>query len=328
MPVPDLPTGDSGDSPESGNGSVAVTHIDSPAVVDSSASSDRSVSAAGTGLITAVNPTASTRPVRAAAPTLDAQPPTTIHTALSAITQQIDQVLNGLINWLSALPASPLTPVTDFLAGALQLVRRALTPVLGGVDGTYVYFTNRTDQTLAVVQIPNGGRNDPEADPRFLAPGETSFFLGYNSFTGLDYNDVRLRIYTATQTDTGAWQKGEMKEIIAATNPSIGRPQVYVRLDPYQTDGRTFNREIWPPFVRPWWDFGGGFKVGEAWFADYDLKGPIQSGQTGTYIERLSDRSDGYKLFAIEVFTIPLGATQDYSISDSEYVKAGRVNQK
>ena len=334
MPVPDPPTGDSGDSPESGNGSVAVTHIDSPAVVDSSASSDRSVSAAGTGLITAVNPTASTRPVRTAAPTLDAQPPTTIHTALSAITQQINQVLNGLINWLSALPASPLTPVTDFLAGALQLVRRALTPVLGGVDGTYVYFTNRTDQTLAVAQVPNGELEGPEAEPRYLAPGETSDFYGYNRV----FFDVRLRIYTATQTDTGAWQKGELREVIGAVNQWDSRPTVVINLDPYYpgysdtlcgSEDDRCNRVLVAPFDRPWWDRAGGFKVGEAWFADYDLRGPFQSGQTGTYIERLSDRSDDYKVFAIEVFKIPTGAISDIGVPQyGGAVPAGRVNQK
>ena len=66
-----------------------------------------------------------------------------------------------------------------------------------------------------------------------------------------------------------------------------------------------------------------GFAVGENWFADYDLKGPIQSGQTGTYVVRLSDRDDGYKVFRIEVFKIPAGSTQDYDRTAPE--AAGRI---
>lgn len=169
------------------------------------------------------------------------------------------------------------------------------------VDGTYVYFYNRTDQTLAVVQIPDGGRNDPESDPRYLAPGEKSDFYGDNN--GAKNMDVRLRIYSATQDDTGAWQKGEMKEIITATNRWILSPYARVQMDPKRDGSVARNRHLEK-------EFG----VNDNWFADYDLKGPIQSGQTGTFMLRLSDRDDDYKLFQIEVFKIPGGSTQDYDL--------------
>ena len=218
------------------------------------------------------------------------------------------------------LPARPRYRSPDSPAAAAPRPSEAL---LRGVDGSYVYFYNRTDKTLAVAQVPNGTRGGPEADPRYIAPGEKSDFYGSNQGT---VGDVRLRIYTATQTDTGAWQKGEMKETIVAFNSWIGRPTVYVLLDPYPGRGDYFvNRQLKPPFDRSLFD-DVGFKVGEAWFADYDLRGPIQSGQTGTYIERLSDRPDDYKVFAIEVFKIPFGPTEDFRSGADE--KVGRVNQK
>ena len=315
---------------DSGVTDEAPTPVAQPQL-DSAAIPEPGAPLSAPALIITAEPLTTLRSVRApsAAPA-----PITIQTALSAVAQQIDQVLNGLINWLSALPASPLTPVTDFLAGALQLVRRSLTPVLGGVDGTYVYFTNRTDQTLAVAQVPNGELEGPEAEPRYLAPGETSDFYGYNRV----FFDVRLRIYTATQTDTGAWQKGELREVIGAVNQWDSRPTVVINLDPYYpgysdtlcgSEDDRCNRILAAPFDRPWWDRAGGFKVGEAWFADYDLQGPFQSGQTGTYIERLSDRSDDYKVFAIEVFKIPTGAISDIGVPQyGGAVPAGRVNQK
>ena len=196
------------------------------------------------------------------------------------------------------LPARPRYRSPESPAAAAP---RPSEPLLRGVDGAYVYFYNRTDQTLAVVQVPKGGRNDPEADPRYIAPGEKSDFYGNNN--GAKRMDVRLRIYSAAQDDTGTWQKGEMKEIITATNRWILAPYARVQMDPKHDGGETQNRHLEKEF-----------SVNDNWFADYNLKGPIQSGQTGTYMVRLGDRDDDYKVFQIEVFKIPQGSTQDYDL--------------
>ena len=196
------------------------------------------------------------------------------------------------------LPARPRYRSPESPAAAAP---RPSEPLLRGVDGTYVYFTNRTDQTLAVVQVPNGGRDDPEADPRYIAPGEKSDFYGDNNGGGK--MDVRLRIYSATQDDTGAWQKGDMREIITATNRWILAPYARVQMDPKRDISGIVNRYLEKEF-----------SVNDNWFADYDLRGPFQSGQTGTYVVRLSDRVDDYKVFVIEAFKIPSGSTQDYAL--------------
>ena len=201
-------------------------------------------------------------------------------------------------NTWSALPARPRYRSPESPAAAAP---RPSAQRLGTVLGTYVYFYNRTDQTLAIVQVPKGGPNDPEADPRFLAPGEKSDFYGDNN--GAKNMDVRLRIYSATLDDTGTWQKGEMKEIITATNRWILAPYARVQMDPKHDGGETQNRHLEKEF-----------SVNDNWFADYNLKGPIQSGQTGTYVVRLGDRDDDYKVFQIEVFKIPQGSTQDYDL--------------
>ena len=240
----------------------------------------------------------------------------------------------------SSTPASAFTPLAArpryrMLDDPAAASPRPGETVLRGVDGTYVSFYNRTDRTLAVVQVPKGGRNDPEADPRYVGPGEKFDFSGDNN--GAGNVDVRLRVYSATQNDTGAWQKDGMREIIIATNQWIGRPYVVVHLDQERLDTirsgyEVYNRRLYAPFNRPWWDTGGtlGFKEGEAWFADYDLRGPYQGGQTGTYVLRLNDKDafgvEGYKVFQIEVFTIPSNYTQDYDYSTE--IGAGRVNQK
>lgn len=203
--------------------------------------------------------------------------------------------------WTPPLPARPRYRSPESPAAAAP---RPGEPLLRGVDGTYVYFYNRTDQTLAVVQVPNGGRNDPETDPRYVAPGEKSDFYGDNN--GIGKMDVRLRIYSATQDDTGAWQKVEMKEIITATNRLFLSPYARVQMDPKREGSGFQNR-----FLEK------GFSVNDNWFADYDLKGPTQSGQTGTFMLRLSDRDDDYKVFQIEVFKIPQGSTQDYDLVKS-----------
>ena len=200
------------------------------------------------------------------------------------------------------LPATPRYRMLDTPASAAP---RPGPQLLSKVLGTYVYFYNRTDQMLAVVQVPKGGRNDPEADPRFLAPGEKSDFYGDNSGDG--NMDVRLRIYSATDDGTGAWRKDEMREIIAATNRIIGTPYASVSLDPYVGGyQRYYNR------------YGDkSLDIDQNWFADYNLRGPIQSGQTGTFIVRLGDRKGEFKVFQIEVFKIPQGATQDYPVQKS-----------
>ena len=197
------------------------------------------------------------------------------------------------------LPARPRYRSPESPAAAAPRPSEAL---LRGIDGTYVYFYNRTDQTLAVVQVPKGGHEDPEADPRYVAPGEKSDFYGDNN--GAKNMDVRLRIYSATLDDTGTWQKGEMKEIITATNNWILAPYARVQMDPKHDGGETQNRHLEKEF-----------SVNDNWFADYNLKGPIQSGQTGTYMVRLGDRDDDYKVFQIEVFKIPQGSTQDYRLA-------------
>ena len=216
------------------------------------------------------------------------------------------------------LPARPRYRSPDSAAAAAP---RPSEPLLRGVDGAYVYLYNRTDQTLAVVQVPEGGRNDPEADPRYIAPGEKSDFYGDNN--GEHNMDVRLRIYTAVSDGAGGWRKDEMREIITATNQWLGYPFVRVHMDPLPWQDippSPFNRAIIRPAPKT---FDSGFAVGENWFADYDLKGPIQSGQTGTYVVRLGDRDDGYKVFQIEIFKIPAGSTQDYNRTAPE--AAGRI---
>ena len=216
------------------------------------------------------------------------------------------------------LPARPRYRSPDSAAAAAP---RPSEPLLRGVDGAYVYLYNRTDQTLAVVQVPEGGRNDPEADPRYIAPGEKSDFYGDNN--GEHNMDVRLRIYTAVSDGAGGWRKDEMREIITATNQWLGYPFVRVHMDPLPWQDippSPFNRAIIRPAPKT---FDSGFAVGENWFADYDLKGPIQSGQTGTYVVRLGDRDDGYKVFQIEIFKIPAGSTQDYDRTAPE--AAGRI---
>lgn len=229
----------------------------------------------------------------------------------------------------SATPATAWTPLSarpryrspDFPATAAS---RPSEELLRGVDGTYVYLYNRTDQTLAVVQVPGGGRNDPEADPRFLAPGEKSDFYGDNN--GQHNMDVRLRIYTAVSDGAGGWRKDEMREIITATNQWLGYPYVRVHMDPKLwprplLPPLTFSRAIIRPSPKT---FDSGFAVGENWFADYDLKGPLQTGQTGTFVLRLADKEDpDYKVFQIEVFKIPAGSTQDYDVEAPE--AAGRI---
>ncbi len=202
-------------------------------------------------------------------------------------------------NTWSALPARPRYRSPESPAAAAP---RPSAQRLGTVLGTYVYFYNRTDQTLAIVQVPKGGPNDPEADPRFLAPGEKSDFYGDNNGGG--NMDVRLRIYSAVADDSAVWRKDQMREIIAATNRAIGKPYARVMFDPYPDGFRSYynryrNKDL---------------DVGQNWFADYDLTGPIQSGQTGTFIVRLSDRKGEFKVFQIEVFKIPQGPTQDYPL--------------
>ncbi|NBQ43280.1 MAG: hypothetical protein EBU23_12540, partial [Mycobacteriaceae bacterium] len=90
-------------------------------------------------------PAASDRPVRAPATTL----------SVTAALQGVGQFLDGVINWLSTLPANP---ISDFVAGALMLVRRGLpdAPNFGNtqiiipeLDSTASTLGVRVDKTQA-----------------------------------------------------------------------------------------------------------------------------------------------------------------------------------
>ena len=90
-------------------------------------------------------PAASDRPVRVPATTL----------SVTAALQGVGQFLDGVINWLSTLPANP---ISDFVAGALMLVRRGLpdTPNFGNtqiiipeLDSTASTLGVRVDKTQA-----------------------------------------------------------------------------------------------------------------------------------------------------------------------------------
>lgn len=171
--------------------------------------------------------------------------------------------------------------------------------LLGKVLGTQVTFVNQTGEMLAVVQVPGGGRNDPEAAPWFIAPGLEAVYSGDN--WGYDVPDVRLRVYTAVKDAGGSWQKGGMVQIFTATNSWVDEPRVWVHMDPKIETGELRNRTLGPT----------GFSVGESWNADYTLRGPIQSGQTANYVERAPDGAD-HKVFIIATYTYPNGFTQDY----------------
>ena len=200
--------------------------------------------------------------------------------------------------------------------------------LLGKVLGTQVTFINRTGRIIAVAQVPDGGRNDAEAQTVFLRPGEAGFYSGDNSGSG--NMDVRLRVYDVViDPDTGDLQRGVMSQIITATNRWVGPPATQVLMDPCLDsnsisagcDAGTsiFGSERKNRCLSA----GGGrvpcftpFEVGRSFNADYRLQGPYQQGVTATYMERKSD-SDDHKIFLIEAYSLPGLGTQDYPIGDA-----------
>lgn len=68
--------------------------------------------------------TAATSKLAATCVSCSASTPSTPHPVIEAVVARINSVLDTVINWLSSLPANP---ITVFVEGALQQVRRALT---------------------------------------------------------------------------------------------------------------------------------------------------------------------------------------------------------
>ncbi len=180
-----------------------------------------------------------------------------------------------------------------------------------GVKGTRIKFTNKTGQVIAVVQVPGGGAEDPGNSPQFIVPGETGYFSGYNGL--LSGDDVRLRLYTATQDSAGSWQVGEMRNIVTANNPFVGSPGLHIRGDVF-FDPNVVHTVGQPPGVYRLVTYiagresNGGFftskalKEGQGCHCDASKTGGSADGQA-IYVAREND-SDREKNFVVEVFKL------------------------
>lgn len=213
--------------------------------------------------------------------------------------------------WLAALA---LTALATSGAGMLATTAHAAPPPppaaqaspavenLQWVLGTHVTFFNMTDTTIAVAQVKDGYRTAPESDPQFIAPGKAEFYSGDN--TGSASADVRLRIYTAERDPvTGQWKKGEMRQIITASNRAIGTPYVTIMADPRMQGDEMRN------------DYGmRELSENQGRHADF-------LGQR-TYVERRSDSPD-HKIFEVKLYEAAPHATQDYPLTHGGGGNAG-----
>ncbi len=289
--------------PTASLGGAAGRAVAAAAPVPAASISRPTAAAAVGGAAVSSSPSAAFAPTvpsrAAAAAPAPAMPAATAATGrpLQSVVSVLDRVLASAANWLASLPTNP---ATTLLQGALDQIRRTINSTVGSwFKETGVIFVNKTDQALAVVQVPKGGNTDPGAAPVFIpVGGPSATFKGYNS-TG---PDVRLRVYSAYQDSSGTWHTGDMKEIIIASNSFLSSPYAAVLMDPFKAaGGKTENSAMTATF----------FSQGSAWHADYVLRGPIQTGQTRTYIERGPDAKD-YKIFYVQAFEVPQGATEDY----------------
>lgn len=232
------------------------------------------------------------------------------------IAMAIDRLLANASNWLTGLPASP---VTTFAQGALDMIRRSLR---SAVKGSSVTIVNKTDQTLVVQQDSDGARGGDLGDRVVLEPGQTATFSGYRPSRGAPESpwDVRLVAGLATAPASEA-----TRMIIAAHNPWNGPPQIVMFADPFRESGKTVNRtylaaKLEDGFI---WDSWDALDENQACHCDaVDSGGPADGPKVLAVRE---NDSDDFKVFRMDIYDIGSKPTSDdYPASRDAYYCEGR----
>lgn len=249
---------------------------------------------------------------RAIQPRLISRPP-----ILTAVVARITSVVDGMLDRLSALPASP---INEFLSGALLLVRRALQPPPGspapfGVGATKLTVRNETPQSFELWAYYDGSTDNAKVQVAALQPGQEWSNTAYNAVS-FDHNleIVVNGVPKARMVATNSWARsgnwGPWMRFFAPTTGYTGQPAT--KYTPF--DAR-------PPAD---WDAANlvglveGFKIGQsAWisFPNYPDEGVTE---LNVWVWRGPDIDSGKwwvantKQFVVAVKQIP-GPSQVYN---------------